>query len=388
MTSFLTKITVGRSPDYTSVEVRSKLTTLASITGIVVNVFLFALKLTAGLLAASIAVIADAFNNVSDAGSAVIAFIGFRLAAKPVDKEHPLGHGRMEYITGFIVDMLIILVGFELFKSSVQKIASPTPVQANALTFILLGIAIPFKLWLFFFYRNIAKKISSPSLKGAALDSVSDTAATSLVLISTIIAKTTGVSIDGWVGVLVAIFILFAGVKAAKETVDLLLGSPPKKEFIDELSAFALSYPEIVGVHDVMAHDYGPGRQFVSFHAEVPSGCDVAAAHDVIDCIERDMERKFGCIVTIHMDPIETDNELVNEMRTFAEQAAKSVDERFLIHDFRLTYGGKHTNLIFDLCIPTDSKLSKEEAAKRVSELISEQKPDCFAVIKPEHPYV
>ena len=388
MNKLFTKLFLGENPDYTSSEIRSKCTTIASITGIVVNILLFIIKLTAGLLAASIAITADAFNNISDAGSALIAFIGFRLAAKPVDKEHPLGHGRMEYVTGFIVDMLIVLVGFELFKSSVQKIANPTPVGATTLTFVLLGIAIPLKLWLFFFYGGIAKKISSPSLKGAAFDSLSDTAATSLVLISAVIAKTTGVVVDGWVGVLVACFILYAGIKAAKETVDLLLGTPPSKEFIDELSAFALSYPEIVGVHDVMAHDYGPGRQFVSFHAEVPSGSDVGKAHDAIDCLERDMEQKFGCIVTIHMDPIETENETVTKLKEFAQKTAISVDERFLIHDFRITNGGKHINLIFDLCIPTDCKLSKETAAKKVAEEISKARPDCFAVIKPEHPYV
>lgn len=388
MTDFLIRIFIGKKADSSVPAVRNRFATLASTTGIVVNILLFAAKLFAGICAASVAVIADAFNNISDAGSALLTLIGFRLAAKPVDKEHPLGHGRLEYVTGFIVDILIILVGVELLQSSVDKIFAPTPLAVSTLTFVFLAVAIAAKIWLFCFYRKIAKIIDATALRATAADSISDALATTLVLVSAIVAKTFGVSVDGWAGILVAAFIIFTGVKAAKETIDLLLGSPPAPEFIEEICAFALEYEEVVGVHDVMVHDYGVGRQFVSFHAEVPADCNITAVHDVIDQIERKMEEKFGCNVTIHMDPIETNDALVAEMRRLAEETAKEVDETYLVHDFRMTYGGKHANLIFDLCIPVNGKRTKEQAAKAVAERLAEKKPDCYAVIKPEHPYV
>ena len=349
---------------------------------------MFAGKLTAGLLAASVAVIADAFNNVSDAGSSVVTLIGFRLASKPVDKEHPLGHGRLEYITGFIVDMLIILVGAELFKSSIEKIASPRLPSVTTLTLVLLGAAILVKLWLFFFYRKIGRLIDSSAIKATSFDSISDVVATTLVLVSALVAKFAGLAIDGWAGILVACFILFTGLKAAKETIDLLLGTPPSSEFIKAVYDFVKGYPEVAGIHDVIVHDYGPGRKFISFHAEVPANSDINYAHDVIDCIERDMNEKFGCVVTIHLDPIVMDDPRVDKMRILAEKAAEDEDPAFTIHDFRMTYGGRHINMIFDLCVPSDCKLSTAEAAKRVAERISEKNPDCYAVIKAEHPFV
>ena len=225
-------------------------------------------------------------------------------------------------------------------------------------------------------------------MKSTSIDSISDTVATSLVLISTLVARFANVGIDGWAGILVAGFILFTGIKAAKETIDLLLGTPPDPAFIEELKDFVKNYPEVVGVHDLMVHDYGPGRKIISFHAEVPSDSDINYAHDVIDCIERDMHEKFGCIVTIHLDPIVTGNKEVDEMRRLAEETAKEVDSSFTIHDFRMTSGGKHINLIFDLSIPTDCKIPDGEAAQKVAEKISEKNPDCHAVIHPEHPFV
>jgi len=361
---------------------------LAAFTGIVLNLLLFAGKLTAGLLAASVAVVADAFNNMSDAGSAVVTLIGFRLALKPVDKGHPLGHGRLEYIAGFIVDLLIILVGAELFKSSFEKILSPSLPSVSVLTYALLSAAILVKLWLFFFYRKIGKLIDSSAIQASAFDSLSDTAATALVLISALVSKFTGLAIDGWAGILVASFILFTGFKAAKETIDLLLGTPPKPEFIEEIRNFVKGYPEVAGIHDLIVHDYGPGRKFISFHAEVPADSDINYAHDVIDCVERDMNEKFGCIVTIHLDPIEMNDARVQEMKKLAEESAAEIDPAFTIHDFRMTSGGKHVNMIFDLQVPSDSKMPTEEAAKRVAERISEKNPDCYAVIKAEHPFI
>ena len=388
MTKLLIKLFVKDSRNVSDPAVRQRYAMLAGVTGIVLNLLLFAGKLTTGILAASVAVIADAFNNVSDAGSSVITIIGFRLAGKHEDKEHPLGHGRLEYVSAFIVDMLIILVGAELLKSSVEKIISPSLPAVSAATIVLLVAAVLVKLWLFFFYRKIGNLIDSAAVKSTSIDSISDTVATSLVLISTLVARFANVGIDGWAGILVAGFILFTGIKAAKETIDLLLGTPPEPAFIQELKDFVKNYPEVVGVHDLMVHDYGPGRKIISFHAEVPSDSDINYAHDVIDCIERDMHEKFGCIVTIHLDPIVTGNKEVDEMRRMAEETAKEVDSSFTIHDFRMTSGGKHINLIFDLSIPTDCKIPDGEAAQKVAEKISEKNPDCHAVIHPEHPFV
>ncbi|MBQ8657553.1 MAG: cation transporter [Clostridia bacterium] len=391
MTKLLIHIFIGKNKNANDTRVRGKYAFLASITGIILNLLLFAGKLTVGLLSVSVAVIADAFNNLSDAGSSVVTLIGFRLSNKPVDKEHPLGHGRFEYISGFIVDMLIVLVGFELLTSSIDKIVNPVVPEVGKWTFILLGVAVAIKLWLFFFYRKIGKIISSPALKASAADSLSDCGATALVAIASLCSAfgwLQGVPIDGIAGIVIACLILFTGVKAAKETIDLLLGSPPDKAFIEEIHEFSKGYPEIVGIHDVMVHDYGPGRQIVSFHAEVPSDCNINYAHEVIDKMERDMFEKFNCIVTVHLDPITVNDEKVNEMRAFAAKCAAKIDPEFSIHDFRMTQGETHTNLIFDLVIPTDSKTPVEIAVKKVAERIKESNPDCFAVIKGEHPYV
>ena len=388
MTSLLIRLFVKDRDNVGDPSVRNRYALLASITGIVLNILLFARKLTLGLITFSVAVVADAFNNMSDASSSVVTLVGFRMSGKHADKKHPMGHGRLEYISAFIVDMLIIVVGFELFMSSIDKIITPElPDVSNALL-ILLGVAILVKLWLFFYYGKIAKKINSAAIRAASFDSISDTIATTLVLVSALISRYAHIAIDGWAGIIVAAFILFTGFKAAKETIELLLGSTPDPEFVKKIYEFVKNYPQVIGIHDVMVHDYGPGRLIVSFHAEVPSDSNFCYAHDVVDCIERDMHDQFGCIVTIHIDPIDVNDERVNEMRKLAEDTAKEVDESFTIHDFRMTYGGKHYNMIFDLSIPTDSKYDDEEAAKLVAERIKEKNPDCFAVIKAEHPFV
>ena len=387
MTNLLVKLFVKNKDDVSSQNVRSAYVTTASVTGIVLNLFLFVCKLIFGILANSVSMIADAFNNVTDAGSSVVSFIGFKLSVKHVDKKHPFGHGRMEYVTGFIVDMLIILVGFELFKGSVEKIIDPSIPNADWFTVIILALAILIKLWLFFFYRKIGKRINSSGLRSTSVDSITDCAATALVLVSVIVSKYTGIVIDGYVGILVSVMILLAGVRSAKETIDLLLGLPPTKEYIAEIVEFLKAYPEIVGVHDIMVHDYGVGRKFISFHAEVPSDLNINYAHEVIDKAERDMYDRFGALVTIHFDPISVNDEEVEKMKRFAAECACEINENFTIHDFRMTKGEKYTNLIFDLVIPVDYKECDKEAAKLVAEKIKEKCADCFAVIQPEHPY-
>lgn len=381
---FIRKIT--KDKDASDAEVRSKLASFASGVGISLNVLLFIAKLTIGLLAASVAIIADALNNITDAGSVVIALIGFRMAAKPVDKEHPQGHGRMEYVAGFIVDMVILFVGFELFKSSLEKIINPTLPSVTLTTLIVLIGAIFIKLWLFFFYRRMGIAVQSTALKAASLDSLSDCAATSLVLLSAIVGKYAGVAIDGWAGIFVAAFIFYTGLKAAKETIDLLLGGPADPEFIQDIYGFCKNYPRIVGIHDVMVHDYGVGRKIVSFHAEVPSDSDINIAHEEVDALERDMHAAFGCIVTVHLDPLVVNDPLVNELRALAETTAKQMDERYSLHDFRMTKGETKINLIFDLLLPVG--VNGQTAATELAQRIQALRPECSCVIRPEHPYV
>ena len=391
MTNLLIKLFVKNRDDLKNERVRGAHATLASATGIILNLLLFAGKLIMGLITASISVLADALNNLSDAGSSIVTMIGFRLAAKPVDKEHPLGHGRFEYITGFIVDAVIILVGAELLIGSVERIFTPTTPTTGTATLIILGVSILVKLWLFFFYRKIGKRIDSAALKATSLDSISDCCSTTVVLCAALAAKFGWFGdfpLDGVAGILVACMILFAGCKSAKEIIDLLLGSPPSPEFIQEIYDFTAGYPQVVGIHDVMVHDYGPGRKIVSFHAEVPSDCNINYAHEVIDGLEQDMYDRFQCIVTIHLDPIAVGDEQVNAMRSFAEECAKAVDSSFSIHDFRMTQGETYTNLIFDLVVPTDSRLTVVDAVKAVSQEIKNRNKNCFAVIRGEHPYV
>ena len=388
MTNFLIRLFVKDNKNVQDPKVRGNYAMLSSITGIIANVLLFIGKLVIGILSASVAIIADAFNNIGDAGSSVVTMFGFRLAGKHADKEHPMGHGRFEYISAFIVDVLIIFVGVELLKSSVEKIITPEPADIQTVTLVFLCAAILVKAWLFFFYRKIAKTIDSSVIKAASFDSISDVVATTVVLISSLVSKYTDLDLDGYAGILVAAFIFYTGIKASKETIDLLLGGSPDKEILKNIKDFVKDYPDVIGIHDVMVHDYGPGRQIVSFHAEVSAKSDFSYVHDIIDNIERDMQKKYGYIVTIHLDPIVVDDQKVNEMYAFVKETVKEVDESFSVHDFRMTYGGNHINLIFDLSIPVDSKISDEDAAKKVEDKIRSLRPECNCVIKAEHPFV
>lgn len=366
---------------------RGKYATLASGTGIAVNIFLSITKLIVGIIASSISIISDALNNITDIGSSLVTMIGFKMSQKAGDKDHPWGHGRMEYITGFIVDMLIILVGFELLKSSIEKIINPSLPTINNITIILLVIAIFAKLWLFMFYKKIAKIIDSSALKGAAYDSISDTISTSAVLLSAFVAKYAGISIDGFVSLLVALFILVTGAKATKEMIDMLIGTAPDKEFVKQIHEFVQKYSEIVGIHDIMIHDYGPGRKIVSFHAEVPADGNICEVHDIIDGIEQEMYNKFGCITTIHMDPIVVDNEEINNMKKTVERLVKNIDEEYTIHDFRMTNGGKRINLIFDLVVPYGKETDFAQIEKSVKEQIHSINEKYYAVVKVEHSF-
>ena len=388
MTKFLIKTFIKDKDNAQNQEVRGKYAMLSSITGIVVNVLLSIFKITIGVIANSMSIISDGLNNVSDAGSSIVTMIGFKMSQKKVDSDHPWGHGRMEYITALFVDILIILVGFELLQSSVEKIIHPELPNISNITIILLVVAILAKLWLFLFYRKIAKKINSAAIKGTAYDSISDSVSTLAVLISAFVAKFAGISIDGYVSLLVSIFILITGFKAIKEIIDVLLGQKPDPDFVKDIQEFTKKYEEINGIHDIMVHDYGPGRKIVSFHAEVPANANILKAHDVIDQMEQDIFEKFGCITTIHMDPIVVDDEEINAMRKETEEIVKNINNEFSIHDFRMTDGGERINLIFDLVIPAGEKIDVENLVNDVRKEIHNRNSKYYAVIKVEHSYV
>lgn len=387
MTNLLIKLFI-KEKDVNNPETRGKYVILSSATGIVVNILLSIVKMVIGVIANSISIISDALNNITDVGSSVVTMIGFKISQKKIDKDHPWGHGRMEYITAFIVDIIILMVGFELLKSSIDKIIHPELPAVNNVTIIILVIAVLTKLWLFLFYKKIAKMIDSNAIKGNAYDSISDSISTLVVLISAVVAKLCGVSIDGYASLIVSVFILFTGYKAIKETVDLLLGMKPDPEFIKDIEDEAKKYEMISGIHDIMVHDYGPGRKIVSFHAEVPADGDICKVHDIIDQMEQDLFEKFNCITTIHMDPIVVDNKEINDMRDFTEKIVKELNSEFSIHDFRMTDGGKRVNLIFDLVVPRDKEYDKEEIIKNVQQKIHEKDKKYFAVIKVETSYI
>lgn len=387
MTNLLIKLFI-KEKDVNNPETRGKYGILSSATGIVVNILLSIVKMVIGVIAGSISIISDALNNITDVGSSVVTMIGFKISQKKIDKDHPWGHGRMEYITAFIVDIIILMVGFELLKSSIDKIIHPELPAVNNVTIIILVIAVLTKLWLFLFYKKIAKMIDSNAIKGNAYDSISDSISTLVVLISAVVAKLCGVSIDGYASLIVSVFILFTGYKAIKETVDLLLGMKPDPEFIKDIEDEAKKYEMISGIHDIMVHDYGPGRKIVSFHAEVPADGDICKVHDIIDQMEQDLFEKFNCITTIHMDPIVVDNKEINDMRDFTEKIVKELNSEFSIHDFRMTDGGKRVNLIFDLVVPRDKEYDKEEIIKNVQQKIHEKDKKYFAVIKVETSYI
>ena len=369
-------------------KVRTKYGTLSSITGIIVNFILSIVKVVIGIISNSMSIISDGLNNITDAGSSVITMIGFKMSQKKVDNDHPWGHGRMEYISAFIVDILIVLVGIELFKSSVDKIINPTMPDISTVTIIILVIAIIAKLWLFVFYNKIAKIINSEAIKRNAYDSISDVISTFVVLLSAIVAKFANISIDGYVSILVSIFILFTGFKALKETVDILLGTKPDPELVEGIEEFTKKYDMIVGIHDMMIHDYGPGRKIVSFHAEIPANSDICMAHDVIDQMEQDIYDEFNCITTIHMDPIEVDDEEINKMREITEKIVKEINDDYSIHDFRMTNGGGRINLIFDLVIPREEKIDSDKLKLEVQQKIHSENSKYYAVPKIEHSYV
>lgn len=370
-----------------NIKVREAYGTLGSITGIIVNLILALSKYFAGILSGSISVTADAINNLSDAGSSIISLIGVKLSAKPADKGHPYGHGRVEYISALAVSFVVLLMGIELFRSSVDKIINPVPVKFNWLSLIILVVSILAKLWLGLFNRTLGKKINSSPMMAVMKDSFSDCLATGVALIAIIISAFSDVSVDGYLGVIVAGFIFLAGFNILKETMADLLGKPADREFTEEIEKKILSYDKIVGVHDLIIHDYGPGRKFASAHAEVSSLDDIMDVHDVIDLAERDILNEYGLIISIHTDPIVTDDERINQLKEMTIKIVKEISEEMSIHDFRVVDGPTHTNLIFDLIAPHKFHLSNSEIIHTVEEKLSKIDERYFVVITIEHSF-
>ncbi len=381
MTSLLSKIFIKNRHDVKSPAVRRAYGTMVSIVGIIVNVLLALFKLAAGTLCGSISITADAVNNLSDAGSQVISLISFKISVKPADRDHPFGHARIEYVASMIVSFLVLLVGFELFKESVSKIISPVSTEFTVAVFIILGVSVLAKLWLFIFNRSIAKKINSSVMKATAADSLSDAASTAAVLVSALISYFTGFQTDAYMGILVAAMILFAGIKILNETKNSILGSPPEQETVNAVASLALSYPEVLGIHDMVIHNYGPGNTVASLHAEVDGSANIFDTHDIIDNLEKRLFQELGVRATVHMDPIVTDDEKVNALRVITLDTVRTVDERLHIHDFRYVEGKTHSNLIFDVVAPFELKTSDSELKRELSSAISRIDPTYFAVI-------
>lgn len=388
MIKFLIKRFIKDSDNIKDPAVRRMYGSLCSSVGIGLNICLFIGKYLAGVLSGSIAIMADAFNNLSDAGSSLITLIGFKFAGMKPDAEHPFGHGRIEYISGLAVSAAIILMGVELAKSSVSKILNPTPVEMNALAIVILVVSVCVKFYMCSYNRFVGRQIDSAAMKATATDSLSDAVATSVVLLAMLVLKFTGVNVDGWCGAMVALFILYAGYSAAKDTLSPLLGQPPEEELINQIRDIALSHSEIVGIHDLVVHDYGPGRLMISFHGEVPGDGNIFELHDVIDQAEKELKEKLGCDAVIHMDPIATNDDEVKSVRQCVAELVKEINGDLSIHDFRMVKGPTHTNLIFDVVVPFQLKLSDREVAEEITRRVREKWENYYAVIEIDHSYV
>lgn len=384
MTTLLSRIFIRNYRDVRNPAVRRAYGTMVSIVGIVLNLLLFAGKFTVGVLFGAVSVQADAFNNLSDAGSQIVSLVCFRIAAKPADRAHPFGHARIEYVASVIVSLLVLLISYELFTESVSRFLDPTETSAfSILSVVVLSVSVLVKLWLCTFNRSVAKRIDSSVMRATAADSLSDAAATGAVLVSVIVSRfvTLPFSLDAVMGIAVSVLVAIAGVKILLEAKNAILGEGPTEEILREIEETANAYPEVLGLHDVLIHNYGPGKIFASFHVEVEGTSDVFHTHDMIDNIEKEL-RARGIEATVHMDPIVTDDERIVEMRNRVTAIVTALDASLRIHDFRFVEGSTHTNLIFDVLAPFELKLSDEELKQKISALILAAFPNHFAVIE------
>lgn len=387
MITLLAKIFIKDTEDKS--KLREAYGMLCGIVGVCLNIFLFVGKFLAGTFSNSIAITADAFNNLSDAGSSVVTLLGFKLAGAKPDTEHPFGHGRIEYISGLVVAAAILLMGYELIRDSIGKILHPEETEFTVLVAVILIASILVKLYMAYYNRSVGKKLDSTAMKAVATDSLSDTVATTVVLLASVFTHFTGIKIDGYCGLVVGFLVGYAGFDAARETLNPLLGQPPAREFVEKIDEIVMSHPEVCGMHDLIVHDYGPGRQMISLHAEVPSEGNILELHDVIDNIETELRRELGCEATIHMDPIVTSDEHVSETKSAMVSLIKSIDEELSIHDFRMVTGESHTNLIFDVLAPFNFRLTDEELLTEILQDVQEHFGENYYVVaKVDHSYI
>lgn len=391
LTRWIERYLEKRIPDGANMQnerVRSAYGKAASILGIGCNALLFAGKMAVGVISGSVAIMADAVNNLSDASSSVISLLGFKLADKPADSEHPYGHGRYEYISGLMVSVIILVIGVELLQGSVQKIMAPTPVQFSIVTAAVLMASIFVKLWMAVFNRRIGHKIGSTALVATADDSRNDVISTMAVLLCAIVGHMSGLMLDGIVGAAVAVFILISGFSLVRETIDPMLGVMPKKEQVERIRNKITAYPGVLGVHDLMVHDYGPGRQFASVHVEMSAQEDPLVSHDVIDNIERDFLREDGLHLVVHYDPVVVDDPRVSVMRTLVSGIVQGIHPDMTIHDLRIVPGATHVNVVFDCIVPYGFAMSGSQIKARISREVAAAYPNYYCVATLEHSFI
>lgn len=388
ISGFLVKAFIKNHANVKNTKVREQYGKLSSITGIVINLILFIVKFTIGTLSGSVSIVGDSVNNLSDAGSSIISLISFRLSNKPADTGHPFGHARVEYVSSSVVAVIILFIGFELMQTSIQKIFKQETVEFNLIVIIILALSIGLKAWLYFFNRKLGRRIDSTILQATAADSLSDVLATSVVLFSGVISRITGVQLDGWMGTAVAAFIMLSGIKILRKTISSILGEGPSQETIQKIENFIRKYEGVLGIHDLVVHDYGPGHCFASVHVEVDYNVDILASHDLIDNIERDIAFDLGIHLVIHLDPIETDNPFVDELQRMTEGVVREVDDSLSIHDFRVVKGSTHNNLIFDVLVPAECKLNESKIQDRIINKINEIDSNLYVVLTLDRSYV
>lgn len=388
MVTLLAKHFIPDHENTKSPSVRHSYGMLCGIVGILLNILLFAGKFFAGIFSGSIAITADALNNLSDAGSSFITLAGFKLASQKPDPDHPYGHGRIEYLSGLFVSLLILLMAVELLKTSVDKIMNPQNTLFSPVIIAILAVSILVKLYMSYYNQMIGKKIDSAALLATATDSRGDCISTLLVLVSALISLFTGIQVDGYCGLIVGIFILHSGFSAAKDTISPLLGQAPDKEYVEEIERIVTSHDLILGIHDMMIHDYGPGRVVVSLHAEVPSNGDLLEMHDLIDHIEHDLADMCHCEAVIHMDPIAVDDPEVDSLKNKISILMERIDPELKFHDFRIVKGPTHTNLIFDVLVPYRFPIADSELIELIDAKVKELDPTYFIVVKIDHTYI
>lgn len=388
MTELLVRAFVKNYQEIDNMEVRTRYGLMASVVGIACNLILFAAKLLTGMLVHSIAVMADAFNNLSDAASSIIGFVGVKMAEKPADEDHPFGHGRMEYIAAFTVAFLVIQVGFSLLKTSIGNILHPEELSFSMVSVMILLLSICVKLWLALFNRRLGKRINSAVMLATSADSLGDVCATSATVLSIVVFGIWQVNIDGFVGIIVSALVMIAGINIAKDTLTPLIGEPIDATVYKKITDFVESYDGIEGSHDLIVHNYGPGHSMASIHAEVPNDVDIEVSHEIVDKIERDALREMGIFLVIHMDPLETKDETVGHMKMMAQDVIQGLDSRLTLHDFRMVEGAKRINLIFDLVVPREYTRQMRDALKQqVCQKIRERDERCFCVITVENTF-